>query len=63
MSSPDFSAADLTKDSARYANSSFLDVFFNYCVSGIDFSLPGNGGPECRDIVGPNRRTLETVLG
>lgn len=32
-----------------YANATFVEVFFDYCVSGIDFSLPGNGGPECRD--------------
>ena len=57
------SAADLTKDLDRYANASFVEVFINYCVSGIDFSLPGNGGPECRDIITTRQRTLETILG
>lgn len=29
-------------------------------VGGIDFDLPGNGGPECRDHVTFGRRVFET---
>ena len=29
-----------------YASMSYLEIFYDYCVSGVDFSLPGNGGKE-----------------
>ena len=27
-----------------YSSMSVLEIFYDYCVSGVDFSLPGNGG-------------------
>ena len=27
-----------------YASMSVLEIFYDYCVAGVDFSLPGNGG-------------------
>eukprot|EP00095_Tigriopus_kingsejongensis_P006433 snap_masked-scaffold469_size162558-processed-gene-0.22 protein:Tk06433 transcript:snap_masked-scaffold469_size162558-processed-gene-0.22-mRNA-1 annotation:"hypothetical protein DAPPUDRAFT_61547" len=38
-------------------------VFFDYCVSGIDFTLPGNGGPACWEFISPWQRACECVFG
>jgi len=39
--------------------SSFVDVF----VGGIDFDLPGNGGPQCAAYLTPQRQVLEFICG
>ena len=31
--------------------------------SGIDWSLPGNGGPECAAYLSPKRKTYEFIAG
>lgn len=32
-------------------------------TSGIDWKLPGNGGPECASYLSPQRKILEFLLG
>jgi hypothetical protein len=46
----------------QYASMSYLDIFYDYCVSGIDFSLPGNGGKDCASYISSGRRAAETAL-
>jgi len=41
---------------------SFWSTLSDYSVGGIDFSLPGNGGPECVLALTPTRRAVEDVL-
>lgn len=50
-------------NSSAYEVASFTDIFFNYCVSGINFSLPGNGGQECHDFIDQPRRSYECIFG
>ena len=35
----------------------------NIWVGGIDFDLPGNGGPQCATYLSPQRQVLEFILG
>ena len=35
---------------------------FEWAYSGVDHSLAGNGGVECRDFIGPMRGVIETVV-
>ena len=39
-------AASNTSRIPYNASMSYLEIFYDYCVSGVDFSLPGNGGKE-----------------
>ncbi len=45
-----------------YSSMSYLEVFYDYCVSGIDFSLAGNGGKECASFISSSRRLSESLL-
>ena len=38
------------------------NLFFDIFTSGIDFSLPGNGGPECLAHTSYTERAVESVL-
>ncbi len=40
-----------------------LEVITDYCCAGVDFSLPGNGGPECLKSSSLTRRIYETGAG
>lgn len=40
-----------------------MDLILDWSYGGIDWSIDGNGGPECRDHVTTFRRALETCLG
>ena len=49
MSSSAFVPMAGTSNTSRIpynASMSYLEIFYDYCVSGVDFSLPGNGGKE-----------------
>ena len=39
------------------------NVIFDVWTTGIDFDLPGNGGPACARYLSPQRRILEFLLG
>ena len=39
------------------------NVIFDVWTTGIDFDLPGNGGPACAKYLSPQRRILEFLLG
>lgn len=39
-----------------------LEVFLSYCTSGIDFELPGNGGPDCAAFLSNPRRIYESLI-
>ncbi len=39
-----------------------LHALLNYSVSGINFSLPGNGGPDCLHYISGSRRVLEDFM-
>ena len=45
-----------------YASMSVLEIFYDYCVSGVDFSLPGNGGKDCAAVLSNGRRVFESVM-
>ena len=45
-----------------YASMSVLEIFYDYCVSGVDFSLPGNGGKDCAAVLSNGRRLFESVM-
>jgi len=45
-----------------YSSMSVLEIFYDYCVSGVDFSLPGNGGKDCAAILSNGRRVVESVV-
>jgi len=45
------------------ASNYYLDLVIDWTLSGIDFSVPGNGGLECRDHVTLQRRVQETFIG
>ena len=34
----------------------------NFLYGGVDFSVAGEGGPECADFITPHRRLTETVV-
>ena len=34
----------------------------NFLYGGIDFSVPGEGGPDCTDFLSPQRRLAETAV-
>ena len=34
----------------------------NFLYGGIDFSVPGEGGPDCTDFLSPQRRLVETAV-
>ena len=40
-----------------------MELMYNYSVSGIDFSLPANGGRDCLEFISGSRRFFEDVLG
>lgn len=35
---------------------------FEWAYSGVDASVPGNGGPECANFISLGRRFIETIL-
>jgi len=35
---------------------------FHWLYAGIDFSLPGNGGPVCANYLSPMHRVVETII-
>ena len=35
---------------------------FHWLYAGIDFSLAGNGGPDCAKYLSPKHRIVETLL-
>ena len=43
-------------------NLSVSSVLLDYSLSGIDFSLAGNGGPDCASYISAQRRTYEAIL-
>lgn len=38
-------------------------LLFDIWTKGIDFNLPGNGGPECSNYLSPQRHCLEFAIG
>lgn len=37
-------------------------AMFEWAYSGVNASLPGNGGPECAAFLSPTRRVIETAI-
>ena len=37
-------------------------ILLDYSLSGINFSLAGNGGPDCASYISVQRRTYEAIL-
>lgn len=56
-------SSSIKHDFLRHNNNNLSSVALDYCCSGIDFSLAGNGGPDCADYVDPYRRNVEILLG
>ena len=55
-------AANTSSSRVPYASMSVLEIFYDYCVSGVDFSLPGNGGRDCAAVLSNGRRVFESVM-
>ena len=41
----------------------FFEKFYDWSLTGVDFSYDGNGGIECRDHVTFERRLNDTLIG
>ena len=59
----DLRIKDFKEETSLAALVKMWNVIFDVWTTGIDFDLPGNGGPACARYLSPQRRILEFLLG